>query len=342
MTNEHAPKVGIIVLNWNNYDDSARCLESIKNVEYPDYKIYLVDNGSTDQSIERLVAKYHVPCVEFVLNHSNLGFAAGCNRGIEVALKDRCDYILLLNNDCVICDVKFLRTAVGFAEATPECGILGGKLLFWPETARIWSTGGRVSRFGVEMYIGHGEVDRGQYDEIAERGFISGALMLIKREVIERIGMLPEAYFFGKEDWEYSVNAIKRGYKLFYHPGCIVCHEGSHSHAPTDPTYMYNSILSKILYVRRNNNRALFYCWLTAFWCYGLFLLPIRFWVKPQSYLKGISLATIRQPMLAALRESHGINVITRDTLDMFRRAHQRSEERRVGKECRSRWSPYH
>src|SRR5216684_3242121 len=147
--------VGIVVLNWNNYTDTARCLESLKNLAYPNYRTYLVDNGSTDHSMERLMLDYNGSSLKFILNGENLGFAAGCNRGIAMALQEGCHYILLLNNDCVVSDARFLEKAVRFAEATPRCGIVGGKILFWPETRRIWSTGGYITRLGRETYIGH-------------------------------------------------------------------------------------------------------------------------------------------------------------------------------------------
>src|SRR5882672_11116161 len=93
-----SPKVGIVILNWNNYRDTARCLGSLRSVTYSNYLIYVVDNGSTDGSALKLIAEYENDYIRFILNYENLGFASGCNKGIAQALADGCEYLLLLNN----------------------------------------------------------------------------------------------------------------------------------------------------------------------------------------------------------------------------------------------------
>jgi GT2 family glycosyltransferase len=256
------------------------------------------------------------------LNHENLGFAAGCNPGIGKALEDGCQYILLLNNDCLVNDVQFLDKAVNFAEATPDCGVVGGKILCWPETTRIWSTGGYITRFSREAYIGQGEVDKGQYEQVAERSFVSGALMLIKREVIARIGMLPDVYFFGKEDWEYSARVIQAGFRIFYNPHVTIYHRGSHSHAPTDSTYVYNGTLSKILYTKRQHSRLFFLIWISMYWFYLKVLFFAKFCLRQATYLQGVNPVAMRRTMLQAVRDSSRIPVITREVLEKFRRSH--------------------
>ncbi|HEY3373552.1 MAG TPA: glycosyltransferase family 2 protein [Candidatus Aquicultor sp.] len=319
-------KVGIVILNWNNYKDTARCLRSLECVDYRSYVIYLVDNGSTDDSMSTLMAQFSKRDIEFILNGENLGFAAGCNRGIARALDDNCDYVLLLNNDCVVKDTAFLTTAVEFAEHHPEFGIFGGKILFWPDTQRIWSVGGSISNWGNETYIGFNEVDEGQYETAEERSFISGALMLIKREVFSAIGLLPDVYFFGLEDWEYSTRAIRAGYKLAYNPKFTVCHEANHSHDTTDPVYVYNYTLSKIIYKKRNLPRYRFAAWGFAYKTYLHAFFSLKYRAQKQKYVPGISARMIRQSMLQALSDSNRIDRITEDTLLDFRRNFEKKD----------------
>jgi len=323
--NISSPKVGIVILNWNNYADTARLLQSMQTVTYASFVTFVVDNGSTDTSIEKLREEFTKEGTRFVLNGENLGFAAGCNRGIDQALAAGCDYVLLLNNDCIAHDPGFLDKAVALAEADTHCGIVGGKILFWPETNRIWSTGGYIKLWGAEKHIGHGEWDKGQYQEIKERKFISGALMLIKREVLGRIGMLPEEYFFGKEEWEYSTRAIKAGFKLLYCPSFTVYHEASHSHSAADPTYVYNGTLSKILYKKRNHSAIFFYTWLSIYWFYLRVLYWPRVFLQRGIYQRSLDLTTIRRAMLMAVRDSARTRIITRDLLDSFRQKYYRS-----------------
>ena len=321
------PKVGIIILNWNNYALTSRCLESITGLTYPCYTIYLVDNNSQDGSIEKLLERFGNTGIQFILNEANLGFAAGCNRGIKKALNDGCDYILLLNNDCIVYDKKFLNYGILLAELEPRCGIVGGKILFWPDTKRIWSTGGYISFWFAEKHIGHGEIDKGQYDEIAERNFISGALMLIKRKVFDQIGLLPEVYFFGKEDWEFCTRARRAGFRLLYHPKFSVYHEASSSHDWTDPNYVYNGTLSKILYKKRNLPPVFFKLWFLIYKAYLNFFFPLKYHLHKEKYLQCIPPDTLRQAMLAAVKDAPHTEKITEEMLLNYRRqCHQKQQ----------------
>lgn len=324
------PKVAIIVLNWNNYAASSRCLKSLQKITYPNYIVYLVDNGSKDDSKEKLFDEFGDSGIRFIFNDQNLGFAAGCNQGIKKALEDGCDYVLLLNNDCIVYDQDFLNYGVKFAEANPQYGIVGGKILFWPDTKRIWSTGGYITFWGGERHIGHGEIDKGQYDKIAERRFISGALMLVKREVFDRIGLLPEVYFFGKEEWEFSTRARKAGFHLLYHPRFSVYHEASSSHEWTDPTYVYNGTLSKILYKRRNLPRGLFELWFLIYKVYLKFFFSAKYRLQRRRYLQGVPPDILRQVMLDALTDAPHTKKITETMLLSYRHHHYHSNNDRV------------
>lgn len=321
-TRARRPKIGLVTLNWNNYPDTARLLSSFASIRYPERVIYVADNGSVDGSMDRLEREFSNPEIVFIRNGENLGFSAGCNRAIERALRDQCAYVLLINNDCIVRDAEFIERAIQFAEENPTCGIVGGKILFWPDSDTIWSTGGYINRWGAETHIGHREVDQGQYDQVAERTFISGALMLIKRPVIERIGFLPEEYFFGKEEWEYSTRAIKAGFKLLYCPSFTIYHEASHSHVWTDPTYVYNGTLSKALYKKRNHGWLFFTIWLCSYWLYLALLFPFRYRLRKNLYVHGIEPSVLRFAMMSAVRDCLHTNAITRGILEEFRNSH--------------------
>jgi GT2 family glycosyltransferase len=316
------PRIGIVVLNWNNYPDTSRCLRSLGGLEYPSCSVYLVDNGSTDGSLERLLQESPGGPLEVVANGENLGFAAGCNRGIERALTDGCDYVLLLNNDCIVEDKAFLAPAVSLAESDSRCGIVGGKILFWPDRGVIWSTGGFIRFWGSEVHIGHGEADRGQYEGVAPRRFISGALMLVRRRVFETIGLLPDAYFFGKEEWEFSTRAHRAGFALLYQPAFRVWHEASSSHDWADPTYVYNGTLSRILYKRRNHPPLLFGLWMAVFRAYLAVLFPLRAALRRSAFQQAVPLRAIHEAMRAAVRDSGRVERITLELLERYRRGH--------------------
>jgi len=315
------PKVAIVIVNWNNYHATKRCLESLRNISYPNYRIYLIDNNSQDSSGKKLYIKFSSNNIVFIFNNKNLGFAGGCNEGIRKALDEGYDYILLLNNDCIVHDKEFLKNGISLAESNIDCGVVGGKILFWPNTKTIWSTGGYITYLSGEKHIGHKEIDRGRYNTVEKRQFISGALMLIKRRVFEKIGLLPDVYFFGKEEWEFSQRALKFGFQLYYCPIFSVYHEASNSHEWKDLTYVYNGTLSKILFKKRNLTKNGFRIWFFLYKAYLNFFFHIRYSLYSTKYLQGVSPYLLRRVMLDAVKDSSNVDKITEDMLDNYRRS---------------------
>lgn len=264
------PRVAIVVLNWNNYEDTAECLSSLANLEYPEYRPIVVDNGSEDGSGEKLQEEFS--WCEFVFNEENLGFAGGCNQGIEKAI-DTADYTLLLNNDCRFRTSGSLRSAVEVAEKRPDTGIIGGKI-YYSGSKKIWSACGEINWLrGRGVHYGHNELDTGNYDEITEVDFVSGALMLINNEVIKDVGPLPEEFFFGAEEWDYSVKVRRAGYSLYYCPQFEVDHEVGASHDTFDLGFIYNTYRNKLLFQRRNLSTVTWYLWALLFFIYYKTLL---------------------------------------------------------------------
>ncbi len=189
-------KVFIIILNWNGAKDTIDCLKSLENLDYPDFEILVVDNGSTDDSVLKIKSQISNLKNKVVLieNKENLGFPAGNNIGIEYALECGADYALLLNNDTVA-DKNFLKEMVGVAENNEKIGILGPKIYFYDDPKRIWFAGGSFDWFRGSAHIGFGEIDFQKYQSEKEVGFITGCAMLVKKEVFGKIGLLDERFF---------------------------------------------------------------------------------------------------------------------------------------------------
>ncbi len=318
--NGNPPKVYTIVLNWNNFADSKACIESLETVTYPNLDIIVVDNGSIDHSGARL--QQHFPHLQFVFNDKNLGFARGCNVGIREALKDSaCQYVLLLNNDATTTP-GFLEQAVTFAEADSQIGLVGGKILYSAQSRKIWYAGGEVLRWrgGVQIR-GFREIDNGQYDEVGEMGFISGALMLIKREVLERVGLLPEEYFFGIEEIDYSLAVKRAGYKLIYVPEFLVYHAADGSHSNYNPKFVYNNYRSKLILQEKYLSKPVFFIWKWVFKLYGKFLVK-RIWQRLRNedadlQDKRVPFEEMRFAFMKAF-EDHRKNILSEETLAEF------------------------
>lgn len=224
MTN---PKVFIIILNWNGKEDTIACLESLKTLTYGNAVQVMVDNASSDGTADAVRVQFS--SVEVIANQANLRFAGGNNVGIEYALRNSADYILLLNNDTVVAPT-FLSELVQAAEQDPRIGIAGPKIYYYGEPKRIWFAGGKVEYWkGWVSHIGIRETDKGQYDTPRDVDYLTGCCMLVKREVIERIGKLDESFFIYGEDADWSLRAARAGYRLRYVPSSMIWHKVSAS-----------------------------------------------------------------------------------------------------------------
>ncbi len=226
-------KVAIVILNWNNFEDTKECLDSLKKIDYPNYEVIVVDNGSEDGSAEKIARAF--PHIKLIRNRENLGFAEGNNVGIKEALKDGPSYILLLNNDTVV-DGNMLSKLVGSFESDTSVGIAGPKIYYYGQTNIIWSAGVRYDRiFMRPLFIGYREKDSDRFSKLKNVDEVSACAMLIRKEVIEKIGYLDEKFFTTAEDSEYCIRAKMAGYRIFFIPEAKVWHKVSSSTGGEDP-----------------------------------------------------------------------------------------------------------
>lgn len=218
------PKVAIIILNWNGKNDTLNCLKSLANLNYPNYDVIVVDNGSTDGSQEAI--KKMFPWVKLIENKQNLGFAKGNNIGIRYALKDRnVKYIFVLNNDTKV-EPNCLTELVKVAESDDRIGIVQPKVLRM-DNPKIIDTTGHVFKFGFGWIVdrGFGKIDRGQYDDKLDIVGGCACACLYRRKMLEDIGLFDESLDTYYEDAELSWRAYKKGWKAKYVPSAIVYHK---------------------------------------------------------------------------------------------------------------------
>lgn len=257
-------QVFIIVLNWNGWRDTIECLESLQQLNYPNFRIVVVDNGSTNDSWDRIkrwategeaVESRHVAyrrdrkplnvvsydkaeaeaggtatgeavlldapphsALTLIRSEENRGFASGCNIGIRYALKCGAKYLWLLNNDTVV-HPRALSEMVALAASDKKVGLVGSVVHDFhdPESVQAYG-GGSINRWlGTSRYLK--EPGKGRLD------YVTGASLLIKKPVVESVGLLDEAYFFYWEDAAYSQRALRAGWKLSVAEGSHILHK---------------------------------------------------------------------------------------------------------------------
>jgi len=221
------PRVDIIILTWNGLEDTIECLESLKSIDYPEYRITLVDNGSTDGTGETIRERF--PEVNYIYSDTNLRFAGGNNLALSKTLDESFDFALLLNNDTVV-EPDFLTRMVETALSDSAAGLVGAKIYYYDHPDTIWFAGGKANiKIARMRHRGIGEIDDGRFDEPCECTFLNGACLLIRCELLREIGLLDEDFFLYGEDLDFCLRAIKSGYKLYYQPQARIKHKVSRS-----------------------------------------------------------------------------------------------------------------
>lgn len=223
-----APAVAVVVLNWNGKDLTLDCVRSLLEIDTPNVDIIVVDNASDDGSVGAIRDSFGGR-VTVVANDENLGFAAGNNAGIRLALERGVDYVLLLNNDTVV-DAALIDNLLRPFETNGNLGVAGPKIYYHTPPDRIWFAGGELflSR-GVARHIGIRETDRGQFDDPRDVDYVTGCALMARREVFETVGLLDPSYVAYYEDADFCVRARRAGYRVVYVPGGKVWHKISAS-----------------------------------------------------------------------------------------------------------------
>jgi GT2 family glycosyltransferase len=205
----------------------------------------------------------------------NSGFARGVNHGLRWILARReHDVIAFLNNDAEI-DGAMLEKAAGSLRSNPKAGLLTGKIV--TQRGDIWYGGGDLSLLsGTARISGQGQPDSGQCDRPRSVTFSTLAFSLCPRAVVEQVGLLAEEYFFGQEEWDYSMRVRRAGYELLYDPTIVCVHGGDGSHNNSAPEFIYNGYRNKLIFQQTYLPPLLFRVWRVAFRLYALTVLPYR------------------------------------------------------------------
>lgn len=248
------PKVSIVVLNYNQLKVTCEFLDSTEKLSYPDYEIILVDNCSPEDPTEVITSRY--PEVKLIVNKENLGFAGGNNEGLKVA---QGDYYFIVNNDTEVTPDLLEKLIAPFLQH-PEIGIVCPKIRYFTKPNMIQYAGFReINPFtGRNSTVGQHEIDVGQHDTPAFTCYAHGAAMMVKKEVVQQVGLMPDIFFLYYEELDWSARIRQAGYKIYYQPQALIYHKESISVGKDSPLKAYYMNRNRILFMRRNTSKKQF------------------------------------------------------------------------------------
>lgn len=255
-------KVFLVILNYKGEADTVDLLDSIKRLKKTDFELYtvIVDNSS-DDPIKIKPLDFKELNLHLIFNKENLGFAGGNNVGIRYALKNEADYIIILNNDTLV-DQLFVDEIVKAADSDESAGIVTPKIFFakgyefhkgrYKESELgkvIWYAGGSIDwKNVIGNHRGLDEVDKGQFDEDGETQMATGCCSLVKKEVLEEVGLYDDRYFLYFEDADFSERVKKAGYKIMYEPKAIIWHKNAQSTGAGSNLQTYFQTRNRLLF----------------------------------------------------------------------------------------------
>lgn len=257
MQNEY--RLSIITVNYNGLKDTCALIDSIPFNE--NMEVIVVDNASKQN--EASIIQKQFPQVKVIRSEKNLGFAGGNNLGIK---ESKGKYIFLINNDTVFKEFN-VDSMINRLESSSITGMVCPKIRFaWGTNPIQYAGYTPFSKITVRnQATGFGEEDKGQYDIAHPTPYAHGAAMLIKREAINKVGLMPEKYFLYYEEIDWSMTFTIAGYEIWYDPACTIYHKESQSTGQDSPLRTYYITRNRLLLVKRNWHgiyKYLAYCYL--------------------------------------------------------------------------------
>ncbi len=243
------PEVYFVVINRNQYELTRDCLISLQNQDYKNFQVIIVDNGSIDNSINRLENDFEN--FIFIKLSENIGYSPGNNVGIEYALSNGADYIFLLNNDTVV-DRQMLSILMSVSESSNEIGIVGPTMYFSEPPDTIWA-GENIIDWKKANIIRKEMGTQCNYETVSQNppigvDYIDTCAILIKNEVFHRIGLMDGRYFINFDDLDLNIRSQRAGYKIVYVPAARIWHRVSSSMGLTSPGTTYYMTRNALLF----------------------------------------------------------------------------------------------
>lgn len=215
-------RTAICIINWNNYDCTLDCIQSLMEISNKDFDIVLVDNASADGSGDLLAGRF--PDIKYLKMKENAGFTGGNNAGINYSLNRKYQYTLLLNNDTLV-EPDFLDILVNHLDEHPEVGAIQPKIYFCHDKTLLWNGGSHFNKWtGIDSVEGTGKKSSATSESLKNADWLTGCALLLRNDILPKVGLLDESLFMYYEDVDYSFRIKQAGYSLVYHPESVIYH----------------------------------------------------------------------------------------------------------------------
>jgi len=242
--------LSIVTINYNGLKDTCELIDTLP-LSDETIEVIVVDNASTQDEATEIEKRY--PQVKVIKSDENLGFAGGNNLGIQAS---HGKYLFFINNDAILPQPSALSHLLTRLESSAQIGMVCPKIRFtWDKQPIQYAGYTPLSKITLRnKSIGCGEEDNGQYDTAHPTPYAHGAAMMVKREVIEKVGMMPNCYFLYYEELDWSMMIHRAGYEIWYEPACTVFHKESQTTGQQSPLKTYYITRNRLLFAQRNIN----------------------------------------------------------------------------------------
>lgn len=260
------PLISIIILNYNQIEVTKAFLDSTLKLNYRNYEIIVIDNNSLVDPGDQIIDKYKN--LTYIRSDKNLGFTGGNNLGYQHA---RGEFLFIVNNDTELTPDIIHELLKPFADS--EIGIVCPKIKFFDNPDMIQYAGfNPINSFtGRNSAVGSREIDIGQYDKPGYTHYAHGAAMLVRRNIVDKIGLFPDFFFIYYEELDFSERVKNAGYKIYYQPSAIIFHKESITMGKESSIKSYYMNRNRILFMRRNTRYNTFLIFILFF---ILFTIP--------------------------------------------------------------------
>lgn len=294
------PLVVTVILNTNRREDTLACLDSLRENDYANQGVVVLDNASTDGSVAAIQNRF--PQVQIVQLAHNRGYAGNNNVGIAAAIEQGADWVFVLNEDTTLAP-DCLSQMIDVAQDDPRIGIVGPMVYHHDEPETIQSAGGRLDRHWASRHIAQNEPDQGQFDHPRDVDWISGCAILVRRQLVEQVGALDERFFYYWEETEWCLRANRAGWRIVHVPDARLWHKGVRKDYRPSPSVTYYNTRNRFLMMAKH--RAPLLAW-TAAWL-GTLRTLASWSIKPRWRHMDEHRDALRQGLVDFLRRRWGM-----------------------------------